>query len=198
MNIALYGPKHSGKTSVARYLSHAHHYERVGLADPVKDSAVYMLNQWFRYMGVERTITRGELDRGKDQHFVPFLQWLGTDWARQYLDMDDIWIRRFLDVSIDGEAHYVCDDLRFPNEADALRLEGFAIIRVSRDENDRLHSLARANAGGIPGHASETLMDGITPDYTVSGTTLDALYRDVERVMHAIFSPRENFYAARG
>lgn len=79
------------------------------------------------------------------------LQYLGTDLGRN-ID-PTIWIKKFehklraLPVYID----LVCTDVRFPDEADCLKANGFKLIRIVRDN--------RPEMGGDENHISETALD---------------------------------------
>lgn len=63
---------------------------------------------------------------------------LGTEWGRHCID-DNIWIRiwknrveRRSSQSGPGQILIVADDVRFPNEADAIRRMGGIVVRVDR------------------------------------------------------------------
>jgi hypothetical protein len=118
-------------------------------------------------------IDREFLKVHKDEVFVPFLQWLGTDYGREFLRTPDRWINAFLSESMSSEAPVVCDDIRYPNEADALRENGFLIVKLVRDEGERQESLLRAGVpADVHSHTSETHLEQIVPDviiYTDTG-----------------------------
>lgn len=168
--IALVGPMGSGKTSLANLLVERG-YVRLALADQVKRDAADMLSN--RY-GVG-FLGREDVNRDKPV-WRPFLQWLGTDWVRQHLGLDDYWIRRFLADATAVDAPVVCDDVRFLNEADALRAAGFRIVRVVRPDAERPTS-------GDPTHASEVEQDGIVCDDAVlNDGDLDQLAAAADRL----------------
>src|SRR5690606_24710806 len=81
-----------------------------------------------------------------------FLQRLGTEGVRQHLG-DSTWI----DLSMSGaEVPSVWSDVRFPNEAEAIRQRGGQIVRVTRRDLD-----------DVPAHDSETAMDDYHVDAVV-------------------------------
>jgi hypothetical protein len=188
-HLAIVGPMHSGKTTLANILVEEHGYTRIGLADAVKDAAEYMLNSFITFnlhhfpdrqdaLGGPRPpilIDRQEIEDAKTT-FRPLLQWLGTDFARQYLKNDRCWIEMFLAKLRHAQGPVVCDDVRFPNEADALREAGFTIVRITRPEEDRLGSIGSpAQHLGQLSHTSETEARTITSTFTIpnSGSVAD-------------------------
>lgn len=65
-----------------------------------------------------------------------FLQWVGTDWARQ--QDPDVWVHLAEEeieriASYDPETSIFISDLRFPNEMEMLRRQGFKLVRVMRE-----------------------------------------------------------------
>jgi hypothetical protein len=191
MNIALIGPMHSGKTTLATMLEKEYGYTRVGLADGVKDWGIALLNnflawnqgefpdRWDGMRGKQIIIPldRQEIEAGKSV-FRPFLQWLGTDFVRNYLKAPLFWVDGFREyVEALPEQPVVCDDVRFPNEATALKEMGFTLIRLNRPEKDRHASIS--NSGGdlerTLCHPSETEHQSIACDETHSVRSLDDL-----------------------
>jgi len=184
MRIALYAPRRSGKTTVAQHLVDRFGFTRIAMADPLKDSAVDMINYWLRHQGHPRQITREELDANKPA-FRPLLEWLGTPFGRDYLGTPDRWIDSFREYLPD-EGNVVVDDMRQPNEADALRDLGFVIIRVDRPEETRRADLEAAGepVGPMP---SERALDAIDPDYVlVNDSGLSTLYGRTATLMFEI------------
>jgi hypothetical protein len=90
-----------------------------------------------------------------------FLQRLGTEWGREMIG-GDVWIRCWnRDIMASAVEHFgdilvVSDDVRFPNEADAIRAHGGIVVRIERDGS--------GSATGS-GHASETTQ--VRPDITI-------------------------------
>lgn len=166
-HIAFCAPKHSGKSTCAQHLVQSYGYSRLALADPVKNSAVAAINAVHDLWGIP-PIDRAFLDAHKDEVFVPFLQWLGTEYGRRYYGTPTRWIDLFLQATLavtDTGGRVVCDDVRYQNEADALRAAGFTIIKIVRSPEERRRSLMDANLDpSIMEHASETELTSILPD----------------------------------
>lgn len=96
------------------------------------------------------------------------LQFLGTEWARKTIS-DTIWvdlwkqeIERFYKASnnLEVEPIFVCDDVRFDNEAEAVKSLGGHIIQI-------VSNAERIEVQGIPNHASENGVDLKYIDYII-------------------------------
>ena len=163
-HIGLVGPKHSGKSTSAEFLVQSYGFVRESLAGPLKDDAVEMINTFNRRHGLPG-INRDYLDRHKDEVFVPFLQWLGTEYGREFLKTPSRWTDLFLSRAYASEKPVVCDDVRFINEADILRANGFLIIKINRSDWAREQSLTEAGVDPSTAlHTSETELNKIVPD----------------------------------
>jgi energy-coupling factor transporter ATP-binding protein EcfA2 len=142
--LALVGKMGSGKSTLAEILTEQANFVRMALADALKDEVAEMLNLTCRTDRGEIRFTRKDLDENK---FLlrPLLQFVGTDWHREFLGESDRWIRLLLSrVGSFPTLPIVVDDARFVNEAEALRAEGFTIVKVVRNENERIASLKEA------------------------------------------------------
>lgn len=81
------------------------------------------------------------------------MQTVGTEWGRQMVH-PDLWVRSlFARLPAGG----IIPDVRFPNEAEAIRQRGGIVIRVSR-----------AGTGHGDGHASETPLPANLVDIEVT------------------------------
>jgi hypothetical protein len=135
--IGLCGLAGCGKSTVAAYLENELGYARVRFAGPLKDM--------LRALGLSERHIEGDLKEvpcellgGKTPRQA--MQSLGTEWGRDMV-ADDLWIRAWADRLPVGPV--VAEDVRFPNEAAAIREKGGLLIRIT-------------GRGGIAGgHASE-------------------------------------------
>jgi dephospho-CoA kinase len=169
--IAFVGPMGSGKTTAAEYLV-KQGFTRVGFADAVKDIAAEVMEAFDAALGFGGPVW--DRDRINENKGTPgirkLLQVVGTDIGRE-LYGDDVWINKLLS-ELDPDTSYVIDDVRFPNEAQALRESGFTIVRIDRDPDDRTHYLA-SNYGvekvaELLEHPSERAQMDIIADWTIS------------------------------
>lgn len=156
--VAFYGKLCSGKTWCANYLVEHDNYVRYSLAGKLK-AICYDL------FGVE--------PGNKDGRNRLILQGVGSD-MRKY--DTDVWIKYLLETIKERELSssppkIVVDDLRYKNEFDLLKRNGFTIIKVTLPEEVRQARIAKLYPNTPPEaaqHASETEQDELVPDYTIT------------------------------
>jgi hypothetical protein len=91
-----------------------------------------------------------------------FLQYFGTEVGRN-IDKD-LWIKALMySYGRDKESHWIIPDVRFPNEADAIRNAGGVLWKIERD------------GSGAGNHISEKLIDDIKVDVVIENN-LDMKY----------------------
>jgi len=122
IKLAFAGKKGSGKTLLADYCADVHLLEPLSFADPLKMDLV------------ELGISPDRLFTTRDHNSRALMQAYGEAMR----DQDkDYWLNRLLDVMHDYEDIAIdgvtIDDMRYPNEADALRAKGFTLIKIIRD-----------------------------------------------------------------
>ena len=136
MIIGLSGYARSGKDTVAKYLVESHGFKRVAFADAIRN----MLLDVNPYIGFGPSnsshTTLADLVaavgwEGAKEHYEVrrLLQDLGVS-ARQYIG-EDVWIKAALRTPSSGE-NIVITDVRFTNEADAIKKLGGRIWRIIR------------------------------------------------------------------
>jgi len=142
MRIAFSGKQGSGKTTLSNFLVLTHGYERVSFAQSLKEMAMsdYGLS-YHEAFGVNKNRV--------------FLQRLGLE-KRQ--EDPDYWVKLVANkVSSNPNKNYVLDDLRFPNEANYLKSNGFLLVRLECSEDVRKNRIP--NTFGNPHDESETSLD---------------------------------------
>jgi hypothetical protein len=177
MLIGLCGRIGSGKTSAALHLVDQHCFTRHRMADPIK--------RMLRCLGLDEVHTDGDFKEvpspllgGKTPRYA--MQTLGTNWARDMI-CNDLWINAWRATLPDGDV--VCDDIRFPNEADLVRSLGGIVVRVDRPGMDRV---------GQTLHASEHIR--FESDLVIiNNRGLEELRRAVERLITAALPMRKGF-----
>ena len=105
------------------------------------------------------------------------LQWWGTEYRRK--KDPDYWVKRFFEhlQELDPEVALVTD-LRFRNEADAIRAAGGYLVKVERTTTPDV---------SVPEHESERALDGYTGwDYTLRAATVDELRTKAVALYHEI------------
>jgi len=154
MRVALYGPMCSGKTYLANYLVNNYGYLRMGFADKLKEVAQDLF-------GIDPS-NKNNFNRKLLQEFSDDIKKWGGE---------DIFVKHFVErLPNMTEFSVVCDDLRYPFEAEALRKKHFKIISVNCYENIRQERILKLYPDTSPEaqqHKSEQDYKEIEPDYTV-------------------------------
>jgi len=178
--VGITGTLNSGKDLLAAEFI-ARGFVRMAFADPLKDAV-------HRIFRIPTEILWGDSNK-RDTRTRKILQELGTDFARKY--DPEIWVKRTLErienwrlglgdklellEFVEGPVKIVVPDVRFPNEAQALKTNYDAkLIRVYRPN---------ASKGKDPEtlrHESETLVDKIplelhTHTFRNTGTLKEAI-----------------------
>ena len=132
MIVGLSGLIGSGKTTAAKHLIEHHGFVRLRFAGPLK--------AMMAALGLTEAETDGDLKHepcdllcGKTPRYA--MQTIGTEWGRELIG-PDLWIRAWL-ASVDElppNSRIVADDVRFPNEAEAIFGLGGKLIRITRRE----------------------------------------------------------------
>lgn len=127
------------------------------------------------------------------------LQIFGTDIVRagckKYFGTDDIWVNYMIsDANNHSMADVViCNDVRFPNEADAMKADGWLLIRIETTEAEQLSRPIEGDkrTEGL-NHASETSLDNYDKfDIVIpSGITLAQLQANVINIVDTIIAPK--------
>lgn len=147
--IGLTGLAGSGKSLAAELLEHRFDFVRVSFADPLRD----MLSS----LGIDvrdKSSTPSVL-QGRTVRYA--LQTLGTEWGRNLIGQD-VWAAAALHRARQMSGlvlPVVFDDVRFDNEAAAIRAEGGQIWRIVRPGLTRMD------------HASENGVDDRLVDHTL-------------------------------
>lgn len=168
-DIALIGRARSGKDTVAARLIASHSFTRVAFADPLKEMALkinpivdvepYECDEVL-YAEEERLshlVRAVGWERAKDEY--PEVRRILQQTGQAIRELDpDFWVRLALSTIGCVFTPVVVTDVRYPNEADALRAEGFRLVRIVRPGSPWLD------------HESETALD----DYPVDALIINA------------------------
>ena len=151
--IGVSGFARAGKDTVGRILCANHGYHRVAFADKMKAIALAMDPiigfTERRESGIDDhtfVVTKGPLrlaefvaqvgwEKAKENSVVRgTLQRLGTEAGRRILG-EDFWVDTAL-TGLDENRLWVATDVRFPNEALAIKALGGVVVRVARPETE--------------------------------------------------------------
>ncbi|MCK4648884.1 AAA family ATPase [bacterium] len=166
MNIGICGKAGTGKTAVADRLVKKYGYKRYAVADEVKKIAM-------------RLFTMKEKDR-------KLLQDIGFK-MREI--RPSVWID-FLVDQIRGKDKIVVDDIRYPNEHEALKKEGFKMIRVVADREICIKRLTeRDGTAAIErlDDESETAMDDVDIENILNGSLpLEKMFAQLDELLESL------------
>lgn len=149
--IAFFGPMCSGKTYMACQVQDSLGYAKIGFADKLKEVAIDLFD-----INVK---DKNGFTRKLLQEFADDIK----KWDK------DIFIKHFL-LTADTFPRVVCDDLRFVDEANILRANGFTLIKVNCNESirrERIASLYPSTSESAHTHKSETDYLNIIPDFEI-------------------------------
>ena len=177
--IGFSGWARSGKDTAAEHVIKNYGYSKASFAEPIRQ-ALYNLNP---------SIDVGESNKASLATAVRLLGWeelkdisvdvrplmqrLGTEVGREMFG-DNFWVDSALDRVSDG-SKVVFTDVRYHNEADAVRALGGQIYRIDR-----------AGVGPANEHASETALNDYAFDDRIDNSgTVEELYSQIDRVINA-------------
>lgn len=136
MLIGLCGPEGAGKSTAAKLIAGTYRLPVWPFAGPLK--------RMIEALGVDpRHLYGTPADKAEPlalfggQTARHAMQTLGTEWGRQCIG-SDFWVRAWLATVPAGGA--IADDVRFPNEAEAVLNAGGVMVRVIRSPRDLLKS----------------------------------------------------------
>ena len=173
--LGLSGWARSGKDTVADYLVENEGYTKVSFSAPMKE-AMYRLNPRITVNEVQNTALRVGVDvygweglKERSPDIRGLLQRFGTEVGREMFD-ENFWVDYALN-SIEDGSKVVISDVRYPNEADAIRELGGKVFRVERN------GVFAANE-----HASEHALDGYKFDGKIQNNgSIEGLYANAKQ-----------------
>jgi hypothetical protein len=180
--IGLSGKAGSGKSTVGDYLAGAHGYAQFAFAGALKA----VVQTAFHFTDEQMVFGKEVVDPrcGKSPRWC--LQHFGSAFREVWPEVW-IWNLRWEILGFlaeNGQYPIVVTDLRFRDEAAALKAMGAVLVRLRRDKDHRLEACAT----GIPGHVSEVDLDGWEGwDYRiVNDGSLTDLVAEVENMLAAL------------
>jgi hypothetical protein len=177
--IGLSGWARSGKDTVANYVIEKYGFTKASFAQPIRE-ALFRLNPkisvgGFNQASLATAVRSFGWEELKDLSVDvrPLMQRLGTEVGREMFG-DDFWVDTALDRIPDG-SKVVFSDVRYSNEANAVRDLGGKIYRIERK-----------GVGPANEHASETALNDYDFDDRIDNSgTVEELYGQIDRVINA-------------
>lgn len=177
--IGIAGKKRVGKDTLAGYIQQR--WEFYGKEKPYIMSFADTLKGMLRPMLMECGLSSADIQQiettdMKDQLVLPVVdctyrklaQTLGTEWGRFYID-PNIWVKILLHKASRHKV-VIVPDVRFPNEAQAIRCHGVLV------------HLTRREVGSTDSHSSEAGVPVIEGDYQIANDFgLKGLLEEAER-----------------
>lgn len=170
--IGLAGKKRCGKDTVARYLVNYKGFLQDSFAAPIRD-----------FVGRLCGYTPDQLERLKEERHPMFgvspremMQTLGTEWGRDRISQT-IWLDSLVyRVGASIHSRIVISDVRFENEAEAIRSMGGTIIHLGRNTTEVVDT-----------HASEAGIYAREEDFYIpNNSSFQDLYNAVEEVLNEV------------
>jgi hypothetical protein len=166
--VGIAGAKRSGKTTLANYLAETHGMLHTSFAEPIRAFVAQLLGGSLEQLEAAKEEPVAWLDGATPRHMM---QTLGTEWGRQLI-CPELWVRFAMRKAL-GAGAAVLSDVRFPNEARAIREHGGIVIRVNR-----------AGSAATDSHISEVpLPDDLVDFELYNGGTFESLYANAESCM---------------
>lgn len=181
MIIGISGKRGVGKTTAADYLVKEYHFEKVSFAEDLKSIAKTLIP----FTEIDLSSIKRKEAKFKNYDWSPrdFLIHLGE--FMRFHDTD-YWLNRALSKCKDPLKGYVFDDVRYQNEADAIKRLGGKILRISRYEHKNPY-------GKNIDTPSETNMDSYTYDFHIQemwNTSITELHRQLRNFIETINDPK--------
>lgn len=172
--IGISGRARAGKDEMARYLEKYHAFHHDSFAAPVRQAIIQILGlNSLKELDEIKHLPHPILKNNTPRYAM---QTMGTEWGRGMIS-DSIWIDSCLN-RIQKYDRVVISDVRFDNEAIAIKNAGGLIIRVNRPGEEIPESAHKSESG-----ISDDLIDRVIEN----DTCLDNLYSNGETLMKSIF-----------
>ena len=184
MIIGFTGKAQSGKTTACTHIVETlRDVTKIGFKDALveemkknfPDLLEGIINQYHARNAIEGVWDDGwdvrRLFEDKPPLMRALMQNYGTDVRRG--DNPEYWTKQWKAMVAQTEGHIVCDDVRFLNEADAIRDVGGIIVKI-----------VRTDITDTGNHISETEMDKIIPHYVIKAGKgeLAKLYKELQNI----------------
>ena len=151
--IGISGKLGSGKTTLCHYIREkAPQFEKKSFAENLRRIVSILVN-----VDVEATRSMSDKNVRLEKWGLSIgelLQLVGTEVVRSI--HPDAWILSLFEYHDEQTSYWILDDVRFKNEADAIRSHGGILIRLNGDPGECVHLLSQSRNTN---HSSEVALD---------------------------------------
>jgi hypothetical protein len=170
IKLAFGGKKHSGKTTLAEYCTEVHSLEPISFADVLKMNLIEIGVDPDRVFEVRDANSRalmqayGETMRDQDKDY----------WLDIVLKNIREWVQ--YPHNIEG---IVIDDMRYENEATALKADGFTLIKIVREGYNHEEDFHPSEAG-LPDEVYDHILVAKNKDLNALYVMIDEIIEELE------------------
>jgi len=174
IRIALTGPMHSGKTTLAKYLEDTEKFALCNYTDTLKKLLVIMLNEidYAQLANLPRELTVADVKANKAK-YRPMLQELGTLLGFDNGGYVDV-VTRVLKTS---GMPAVFDNVRFASQLEMLKPRGFKLVRFVDSNN----VCAQRGIAVNPEHIAEQVVSDPDELLLLVGTSLEFQVEQIKK-----------------
>lgn len=175
--IGFTGKKHSGKTTAKEAIAKHYKIKSINFKDALIDTMRSKLSRTLSLLGEHYNMTVDELFTNKPPMMRTLMQEVGTEIYRDI--KDDWWVLEWYKAisSETEECVIVTDDVRFKNEAMILKAKHGVLVRIVREGYED---------NVATNHSSETEMDGLEVDYTVTASNKEELEEKIYQLIKSL------------
>jgi hypothetical protein len=178
MIVGMCGAAGSGKDTAAKPLMQYAGFSKASFAKPLKDTLDYLFRWESNWDDLEWKETPNVNAFGHTPRFIA--QSFGTDWGRNMIS-PEIWVTLAL-AALPAEGNHVFTDVRFPNEAAAIRAAGGILVFVSCSD--------RASGTNSNQHESEGWLDWL---FHYADVDIAAAFGEIDKLQEATLNVVENY-----